>query len=147
MRSRIGPSSTACFNVAAGADSGPLHNGGGVGIGYSTHPAWWSYWTAPNSPTKRQSGFSGRIPAWAFVRHVDAGYAEAKACEADEGAHAAHVKPDGGRRIAEPRPKANAARGKRRGLLGQCQTSGETPMDPMAATNPLRRKSARETEA
>jgi len=49
------PLLNAMLNVAAGASWVSIHNGGGVGIGYAQHRAWW--WS-PTARTIARGGWS-----------------------------------------------------------------------------------------
>lgn len=71
------PILNALLNCAAGADLIAVHNGGGVGIGYSTHAGM----TIVCDGTEESSSRIGRIltadPGIGIARHADAGYEEA----------------------------------------------------------------------
>ena len=69
------PILNALLNTAAGA-AVSFHHGGGVGIGASSMPGWWSW------PTARQAAARlGRVlttdPGMGVIRHADAGYERA----------------------------------------------------------------------
>jgi urocanate hydratase len=72
------PLLNALVNTAAGADWVSLHNGGGVGIGNSTHAGQVIVATG----TKEKAGRLQRVldadPITGIFRHVDAGYKEAE---------------------------------------------------------------------
>jgi len=71
------PILNALLNCAAGADLIAVHNGGGVGIGYSTHAGM----TIVCDGTEESSSRIGRVltadPGIGIARHADAGYEEA----------------------------------------------------------------------
>ena len=72
------PILNAMLNVAAGADSVQLHNGGGVGIGYSTHAGMVVVLDGSKLAAEKAKRVFRADPGMGIVRHVDAGYAEAK---------------------------------------------------------------------
>jgi urocanate hydratase len=71
------PMLNALINSAAGADLVAIHNGGGVGIGYSTHAGL----LVVADGTKEAEDKIERVltidPGMGIVRHADAGYPEA----------------------------------------------------------------------
>lgn len=71
------PMLNAMINTAAGADLVAIHNGGGVGIGYSTHAGL----LVVADGTKEAEGKIQRVltadPGMGILRHADAGYPEA----------------------------------------------------------------------
>ena len=71
------PMLNALVNTAAGADLVALHNGGGVGIGYSTHAGI----LVVADGTQEAEEKIGRVltadPGMGVIRHADAGYPEA----------------------------------------------------------------------
>ncbi len=73
------PMLNALVNAAAGADLVAIHNGGGVGIGYSTHAGL----LVIADGTKEAEGRIERVlttdPGMGVLRHADAGYPEAVA--------------------------------------------------------------------
>ncbi|MGC8913363.1 MAG: urocanate hydratase [Thermoplasmata archaeon] len=71
------PLLNAMLNVAAGADLVALHNGGGVGIGYSTHAGMIVVADGTQNAEKRIERVLTTDPGMGIVRHVDAGYEEA----------------------------------------------------------------------
>jgi urocanate hydratase len=73
------PILNAMLNVAAGADSVHLHNGGGVGIGYSTHAGQVVVLDGSDLAAEKARRVFVTDPGMGIVRHVDAGYAEAQA--------------------------------------------------------------------
>lgn len=73
------PLLNAMLNIAAGADSVHLHNGGGVGIGYSTHAGMVVVLDGSDLAREKARRVLRTDPGMGIVRHVDAGYPEAKA--------------------------------------------------------------------
>ncbi len=73
------PLLNAMVNIAAGADSVHLHNGGGVGIGYSTHAGMVVVLDGTDLAAEKAKRVFVTDPGMGIVRHVDAGYPEAKA--------------------------------------------------------------------
>ena len=71
------PLLNAMLNVAAGADLVAIHNGGGVGIGYSTHAGMIVVADGTESAEKRIELVLTTDPGMGIVRHADAGYEEA----------------------------------------------------------------------
>jgi len=72
------PLLNALINTSAGATSVSIHNGGGVGIGYSTHAGM----VVVADGTKEAEENILRVfktdPGMGVVRHADAGYEKAK---------------------------------------------------------------------
>jgi urocanate hydratase len=73
------PILNAMLNIAAGADSVHLHNGGGVGIGYSTHAGVVVVLDGTKLAREKAKRVFRTDPGMGIVRHADAGYAKAKA--------------------------------------------------------------------
>ncbi|MHB1260624.1 MAG: urocanate hydratase [Thermoplasmatota archaeon] len=71
------PILNAMLNIAAGADSVHLHNGGGVGIGYSTHAGQVVVLDGSELAKEKATRVFVTDPGMGVVRHVDAGYPEA----------------------------------------------------------------------
>lgn len=71
------PLLNAMVNIAAGADSVHLHNGGGVGIGYSTHAGQVVVLDGTELAAEKARRVFRSDPGMGVVRHVDAGYDEA----------------------------------------------------------------------
>ncbi len=71
------PMLNALLNTAAGADMVSLHNGGGVGIGLSTHAGMHAIADGTNEADRRLARVLHTDPAIGVVRHADAGYKEA----------------------------------------------------------------------
>ncbi|VUT26790.1 MAG: urocanate hydratase [Candidatus Methanolliviera sp. GoM_oil] len=68
------PFLNALLNCAAGADMVALHNGGGVGIGYSTHAGMTVVATGTDEVEQRIKRVFTTDPGIGIVRHADAGY-------------------------------------------------------------------------
>ncbi len=73
------PLLNALVNTAAGADWVSIHNGGGVGIGNSTHAGQVIVATGTKEKAERLQRVLDADPMMGIFRHVDAGYDEAKA--------------------------------------------------------------------
>jgi urocanate hydratase len=71
------PLLNALLNCAAGADSVHIHNGGGVGIGLSTHAGMVVVCDGTTETDERISRVFTTDPGLGVVRHADAGYPEA----------------------------------------------------------------------
>ena len=71
------PILNALLNTAAGADLIAVHNGGGVGIGYSTHAGALLVCDGTASARARIERVLTTDPGLGVVRHADAGYPEA----------------------------------------------------------------------
>ena len=72
------PLLNALLNTAAGASWVSIHNGGGVGIGYSHHAGMVVVADGTDAMAKRLEAVLTCDPGMGIVRHVDAGYPEAK---------------------------------------------------------------------
>jgi urocanate hydratase len=72
------PILNALLNTAAGASWVSVHNGGGVGIGYSLHAGQVTVADGTDMMAKRIERVLTTDPGMGVVRHVDAGYDEAK---------------------------------------------------------------------
>src|SRR5512142_714617 len=72
------PLLNALVNTAAGASWVSIHNGGGVGIGYSLHAGQVTVADGTEMMAKRIERVLTTDPGMGIVRHVDAGYEEAK---------------------------------------------------------------------
>ena len=66
------------LNTAAGASWVSIHNGGGVGIGYSLHAGQVTVADGTEMMAKRIERVLTTDPGMGVIRHVDAGYDEAK---------------------------------------------------------------------
>jgi urocanate hydratase len=73
------PLLNALLNTAAGASWVSIHNGGGVGIGYSLHAGQVTVADGTEMMARRIERVLTTDPGMGIVRHVDAGYEEAKA--------------------------------------------------------------------
>ncbi len=71
------PLLNALVNTAAGADLVAVHNGGGVGIGYSTHAGALVVCDGTAEAEKRIARVLTTDPGTGVVRHADAGYEDA----------------------------------------------------------------------
>jgi urocanate hydratase len=72
------PLLNALLNTAAGASWVSIHNGGGVGIGYSLHAGQVTVADGTDAMAKRIERVLTTDPGMGIIRHVDAGYDEAK---------------------------------------------------------------------
>ena len=72
------PLLNALLNTAAGASWVSIHNGGGVGIGYSLHAGQVTVADGSDMMAKRIERVLTTDPGMGVIRHVDAGYDEAK---------------------------------------------------------------------
>ena len=72
------PLLNAMVNVAAGASWVSIHNGGGVGIGYSQHAGMVVVADGEDSTRRRLERVLTCDPGMGVVRHVDAGYERAQ---------------------------------------------------------------------
>ncbi|MEO8727606.1 MAG: urocanate hydratase [Acidobacteriaceae bacterium] len=72
------PLLNALVNTAAGASWVSIHNGGGVGIGYSQHAGQVLVADGTGQMAKRIERVLTTDPGMGILRHVDAGYDEAK---------------------------------------------------------------------
>ncbi|MCD6447421.1 MAG: urocanate hydratase [Thermoplasmata archaeon] len=71
------PLLNALLNTAAGADNVAIHNGGGVGIGLSTHAGMVVICDGTKEADERIKRVFRTDPGLGIVRHADAGYEEA----------------------------------------------------------------------
>ncbi len=71
------PLLNALLNCAAGADSVQIHNGGGVGIGLSTHAGMVVVCDGTEETDERIKRVFTTDPGMGVARHADAGYKEA----------------------------------------------------------------------
>ncbi len=79
------PLLNALVNTAAGASWVSIHNGGGVGIGYSLHAGQVTVADGTEMMAKRIERVLTTDPGMGVIRHVDAGYDEAKEFAAKKG--------------------------------------------------------------
>ena len=71
------PLLNALLNTASGASWVSIHNGGGVGIGYSQHAGQVIVADGTDAMAKRIERVLTNDPGIGVVRHADAGYQEA----------------------------------------------------------------------
>src|SRR3990170_15860 len=79
------PILNALVNTAAGADLVAVHNGGGVGIGYSTHAGALFVCDGTETAERRIERVLTTDPGMGVVRHADAGYEAAVRVARDRG--------------------------------------------------------------
>jgi len=79
------PILNALINTAAGASWVSVHHGGGVGIGYSLHAGMVVVADGTKDAAARLERVLTTDPGTGVMRHVDAGYEEAKACARTRG--------------------------------------------------------------
>jgi urocanate hydratase len=79
------PLLNALINTASGASWVSIHNGGGVGIGYSLHAGQVTVADGSDMMAKRIERVLTTDPGMGVIRHVDAGYLEAKDFAAKKG--------------------------------------------------------------
>jgi urocanate hydratase len=79
------PLLNALLNTASGASWVSIHNGGGVGIGYSLHAGQVSVADGTPGAAVRLDRVLTNDPGIGVVRHVDAGYEAASECAKREG--------------------------------------------------------------
>jgi urocanate hydratase len=79
------PLLNALVNTAAGASWVSIHNGGGVGIGYSLHAGQVTVADGTEAMAQRIERVLTTDPGMGIVRHADAGYAKAKDFAARKG--------------------------------------------------------------
>jgi urocanate hydratase len=72
------PLLNALLNTAAGASWVSIHNGGGVGIGYSLHAGQVTVADGTEAMAKRIERVLTTDPGMGIIRHADAGYQDAK---------------------------------------------------------------------
>jgi urocanate hydratase len=74
------PILNALLNTAAGATWVSVHNGGGVGIGYSQHAGQVTVVDGSEGAARRAERVMRCDPGLGVLRHADAGYGEAILC-------------------------------------------------------------------
>jgi urocanate hydratase len=79
------PLLNALLNTASGASWVSIHNGGGVGIGYSLHAGQVIVADGTQEGAKRLERVLTNDPGIGIVRHADAGYEEAKRTALERG--------------------------------------------------------------
>jgi urocanate hydratase len=72
------PLLNALLNTASGASWVSIHNGGGVGIGYSLHAGQVTVADGTDEGAKRLNRVLTNDPGIGVIRHVDAGYEDAR---------------------------------------------------------------------
>jgi len=87
------PLLNALVNTAAGASWVSIHNGGGVGIGYSLHAGQVTVADGTDMMAKRIERVLTTDPGMGVIRHVDAGYDAAKEFAAKTGVRIPMVRP------------------------------------------------------
>jgi len=78
------PLLNALLNTASGASWVSIHNGGGVGIGYSQHAGQVTVADGTDIMAKRIERVLTNDPGIGVARHVDAGYSDAEAFASDK---------------------------------------------------------------
>jgi urocanate hydratase len=81
------PLLNALLNCAAGADSIQIHNGGGVGIGLSTHAGMVVICDGEKTTDEQIKRVFKTDPGIGIARHADAGYTQAKKVAKQKGIH------------------------------------------------------------
>jgi urocanate hydratase len=79
------PLLNALLNTAAGASWVSIHNGGGVGIGYSLHAGQVTVADGTEAMAKRIERVLTTDPGMGIIRHADAAYKEAKQFAKEKG--------------------------------------------------------------
>ena len=79
------PLLNALLNCASGATWVSIHNGGGVGIGYSQHAGMVIVADGTKEAARRLQRVLTNDPASGVMRHADAGYETASACAKEHG--------------------------------------------------------------
>jgi len=79
------PLLNALLNTAAGASWVSIHNGGGVGIGYSLHAGQVTVADGTEAMAKRIERVLTTDPGMGIIRHADADYNEAKLFAKEKG--------------------------------------------------------------
>jgi len=79
------PLLNALLNASAGADSVHIHNGGGVGIGYSTHAGMVVVCDGSKETDERIKRVFVTDPGIGVIRHADAGYEKAARVAKEKG--------------------------------------------------------------
>jgi urocanate hydratase len=79
------PILNALINTACGASWVSVHHGGGVGIGYSLHAGMVVVADGSPGAAKRLERVLTSDPGMGVIRHVDAGYDEARRCAVQRG--------------------------------------------------------------
>ena len=79
------PLLNALLNTASGASWVSIHNGGGVGIGYSLHAGQVTVADGTEDGARRLNRVLTNDPGIGVARHVDAGYDDARQTEEEKG--------------------------------------------------------------
>src|SRR5262252_8679679 len=79
------PLLNALLNTASGASWVSIHNGGGVGIGYSLHAGQVTVADGTEDSARRLNRVLTNDPGIGVARHVDAGYLDARETAAEKG--------------------------------------------------------------
>jgi urocanate hydratase len=79
------PLLNALLNTASGATWVSIHHGGGVGIGYSIHAGQVIVADGTPEAARRLERVLTNDPGTGVMRHVDAGYEEARECAQERG--------------------------------------------------------------
>src|ERR1700751_2834979 len=79
------PLLTALLNPAAGASWVSIHNGGGVGIGYSLHAGQVTVADGTEAMARRIERVLTTDPGMGIIRHADAGYQQAQGFAKEHG--------------------------------------------------------------
>jgi urocanate hydratase len=79
------PLLNAMLNTASGASWVSIHNGGGVGIGYSLHAGQVTVADGTDDGARRLNRVLTNDPGIGVARHVDAGYPDARECADEKG--------------------------------------------------------------
>ncbi len=79
------PLLNALLNCASGATWVSIHNGGGVGIGYSQHAGMVIVCDGSEAAARRLERVLTNDPGSGVMRHADAGYEDAIACAREQG--------------------------------------------------------------
>ena len=79
------PLLNALINTAAGASWVSIHNGGGVGIGFSQHAGIVVVADGSDNSKRRLARVLTSDPVTGVLRHVDAGYEDAIRCAEERG--------------------------------------------------------------
>ena len=87
------PLLNALLNTASGASWVSIHNGGGVGIGYSLHAGQVTVADGTEMMAKRIERVLTNDPGIGVARHVDAGYEEAEQLRGENGREGADAAP------------------------------------------------------
>ena len=79
------PLLNALLNTASGATWVSLHNGGGVGIGFSQHAGMVIVADGTEDAARRLERVLTNDPGTGVMRHADAGYDSARDCAREQG--------------------------------------------------------------